>query len=191
MTTKNQPAPVKDNPYANRDHENARSNDTLAVAQLFNTVGSELTTVDHHTIGDSNGRAQRLDPRVVRSIAATNQNPPPPPVAHPPGSEAPAPEVIPSPPEPVQEPEPKAPPTAPPVHIAPPIIDEGHLNEISKGLIQRINDLEDKLHIHFNKITDRLDSITELHNKIIDQLLEDTSEVVIKTSKSAQSEDTD
>lgn len=78
MTTKSKTS--EENPYTSRDHENDRANDTLAVAQLFNRVGSELTTVDHHTVGDGLGRAQRLDPRVVKQISETNANPPPPPV---------------------------------------------------------------------------------------------------------------
>ena len=190
-TTKNKPT---DNPYANRDHERNRENDQLAVAQLFNKVGGELTTVDHHMVGDGLGRAQRLDPNVVRKMDPSPGNPPPPPVPHqvqqPPPQQMPvavtnAPVSAPAPAPPELIP----PPESPVSYDSVPLTDA--LDEVATVLSQRVNDLEDKVHFHFDKMNNTLQDVMRLHEKIVEQVTKNDVEITIKSSDTESSENTD
>ena len=187
MTTKSK---SQDNPYANRDHEHLRENDQLAVAQLFNRVGGELTTVDHHMVGDGLGRAQRLDPNVVQKLQPSNGSTPPqaPPQA-PPMAVTNA---------PVQQEISQPPPAVAPIPPPDPLIDEmstvpltDALDEVATSLSQRINDLEDKVHFHFDKLEKTLEAMKSIYETIVERLPKDDIEITIKSAEKQPSENTD
>ena len=187
MTTKNK---SQENPYANRDHEQLRENDQLAVAQLFNRVGGELTTVDHHMVGDGLGRAQRLDASVVQKLQPSNGSTPPqaPPQA-PPMAVTNA---------PVQQEISQPPPAVAPIPPPDPLIDEmstvpltDALDEVATSLSQRINDLEDKVHFHFDKLEKTLESMKSIYETIVERLPKDDIEITIKSAEKQPSENTD
>jgi hypothetical protein len=185
MTTKNQP--TESNPYAVRDHESTRldqQDDVMSVACLFNTVGGELTTVDHHSIGSGpgGGKAQRLNKAVVENIGTPAAAPP----ILPPISEEQMPEQIPlpaavhSPPQPV--PEPAAPPQ-PPVERAEPVD--------LQPIITRVDALEDKLHIHFDQLEAKINTVIDIYGDILNKLTIESREIIIRTENRPSSEDTD
>lgn len=166
-------------PYANRDHEVTMVDDTLAVAQLFNTVGSELTTVDHHTVGTGSSKAQRLNPEVVRRIEQPRA--PQAPLKNPGNSDIETPAT-----ETVKEQKPDIPLSVvnPPRS---PVMDSKSVAEI----IQHVNSLEDKIHTHYDSLERKVSELLDIHSNIIKQLVNSGAEVTVKPGKSVHSEDTD
>jgi len=89
------PQPVFDMDAATAHHEQNASlsqEDTMKVARLFNNIGSELTNIDRHNIGDGKP-AMKLDKNAVLQSA-----PPPPPRPGPPPPHAGVPQQVPVPP---------------------------------------------------------------------------------------------
>jgi len=177
MTSKSQQ--TESSPYAGRDHEVTLVDDTLAVAQLFNTVGSELTTVDHHTVGSGSSKAQRLDPNVVRRIEQPRE--PQSPLK---ASENPV--QGPPPTETVEEQKPDIPLSV--VNTPPsPVMDSKSVAEI----IKHVNSLEDKIHTHYDSLERKVSELLDIHSNIIKQLVNSGAEVTVKLGKPIHSEDTD
>lgn len=178
MTSKSQQ--TESSPYANRDHEVTMVDDTLAVAQLFNTVGSELTTVDHHTVVSGSMKAQRLDPSVVMRIEQPRE--PQSPLR---ASEIPVHEPTLT--ETVHEQNISISVANPPPSPASPVMDSKSVAEI----IQAVNMLEDKIHTHYDSLERKVSELLDIHSNIIKQLVNSGAEVTVKPGKLVHSEDTD